>query len=99
MVHRFAWEEFTPDLVVETDVRRNVVPRLRLYAALGVPEIWRWRNDASTAYSLAADGQYVERELSLNLPLLRVKELEPFLDFNLAADETASIRHFSCLDT
>lgn len=83
-----------PDLVVETEVSRSVVRRLRIYAGLGVPEIWRWRNDALTAYSLAADGQYVEREFSLNLPMLRVKELEAFLDFNLAADESAWIRQF-----
>jgi hypothetical protein len=36
----------------------------------------------------------VEREFSLNLPTLRVKTLEPFLDFELAADETAWIRRF-----
>lgn len=33
--------------------------------------------------------QYVERECSLNLPMLRVKDPEPFLDFELAADESA----------
>lgn len=83
-----------PDLVVETEVSRSVVRRLHIYAGLGVPEIWRWRNDALTAYSLAADGQYIEREFSLNLPMLRVTELEAFLDFNLAADESAWIRQF-----
>jgi len=33
---------------------------------LGVPEIWRWRKKGLTAYSLAADGKYIEREFSLN---------------------------------
>ncbi|OYV93279.1 MAG: hypothetical protein B7Z73_03655 [Planctomycetia bacterium 21-64-5] len=83
-----------PDLAVETEISRSVVPRLRIYAALGVPEIWRWRKNGLTAYSLGAEGKYVEREFSLNLPMLRVKDLEPFLDFELAADETAWIRNF-----
>ncbi|HVA50269.1 MAG TPA: Uma2 family endonuclease [Pirellulales bacterium] len=83
-----------PDLAVETAISRSVVPRLRIYAALGVPEIWRWRKNGLTAYSLGAEGKYVEREFSLNLPMLRVKDLEPFLDFELAADETAWIRNF-----
>jgi Uma2 family endonuclease len=83
-----------PDLAVETEVSRSVVRRLRIYAALGVPEIWRWRKSGLTAYSLGTEGKYVEREFSLNLPMLRVKDLDPFLDFELAADETAWIRKF-----
>jgi Uma2 family endonuclease len=82
-----------PDLVVETEVSRSAVQRMRIYSALGVPEIWRWRKKGLTAYSLA-DGKYVEREFSLNLPMLRVKDLDSFLDFELAADETAWILKF-----
>ena len=83
-----------PDLAIETEVSRSVVRRLRIYAALGIREIWRWRKSGLTAYSLSEDGKYVEREFSLNLPMLPVKELESFLDFELAADETAWIRRF-----
>lgn len=83
-----------PDLAVETEISRSVVGRLRVYAALGVPEIWRWRKNGLAAYSLDSNGKYLRREYSLNLPVLRVKDLEPFLDFELAADETAWIRAF-----
>lgn len=83
-----------PDLVVETEISRSAVQRMRIYAALGVPEIWRWRKKGLTAYSLGNDGKYVEREFSLNLPMLRVKELEAFLDFELAADESDWILKF-----
>lgn len=83
-----------PDLAIEAEISRGAVSKLRIYAALGVPEIWRWRSNGLTAYSLDAEGKYVEREFSLNLPRLRVKDLEPFLDFELAADQTAWIRRF-----
>lgn len=83
-----------PDLVLETEVSRSSVSKLRIYSALGVPEIWRWRKKGLTAYSLGANGKYVECEFSLNLPMLRVKDLESFLDFRLAADESAWIRKF-----
>lgn len=84
-----------PDLAVETEVSRSVVSRLRIYSSLGVPEIWRWRKKTGlTAYSLAENGKYVEREFSLNLPMLRVKELEPFLPLHLGVDETAWRRRF-----
>jgi Uma2 family endonuclease len=81
-----------PDLAIETEISRSLVGRLRIYAALGVAEIWRWRKKGLVAYSLGADGKYVEREFSLNLPRLRVRDLEPFLAFELAADQTAWIR-------
>lgn len=83
-----------PDLVVETEVSRSAVSKLRIYSALDVPEIWRWRRKGLDAFSLGADGKYVGREFSLNLPMLRVNELEQFLDFRLAADESAWIRKF-----
>ncbi|HWB10148.1 MAG TPA: Uma2 family endonuclease [Pirellulales bacterium] len=83
-----------PDLVVETEVSRSAVSKLHIYSALGVPEIWRWSNEGLTTSSLGADGEYTEREYSLNLPALRVKDLQPFIDFELAADELAWIRKF-----
>ncbi|HVA50351.1 MAG TPA: hypothetical protein VNH11_28610 [Pirellulales bacterium] len=45
-------------------------------------------------FSLQSDGNYREIEMSLNLPMLRVKELEPFLDPKLAADESQWILAF-----
>lgn len=83
-----------PDLVVETEISRSVVSKLRIYAALGVLEVWRWRKRGLSAYSLGADGKYVKREFSLNFPMLRVQDLEPFLEFELAADETDWILRF-----
>ena len=82
-----------PDLAIETEVSRSVVRKLGIYASIGIPEVWRWRKTGLTAYSLEA-GKYVAREFSLNLPKLRVKDLEPFLDFELAADESAWIQNF-----
>jgi Uma2 family endonuclease len=83
-----------PDLAVEVEICRAAVSRLAIYTALKVPELWRWRKDALRAYSLEPDGQYVEREFSLNLPMLRPQDLEPFLDFELSANEISWIRGF-----
>ncbi|HET6883259.1 MAG TPA: Uma2 family endonuclease [Pirellulales bacterium] len=83
-----------PDLVIEAEVSRSAVSKLGIYSALGVPEIWRWRKKGLAAYSLEANGKYVAREFSLNLPNLRVKDLEQFIGFEMAADELAWIRTF-----
>ena len=83
-----------PDLALEVEVTRSAVKRLEIYAALGVPEVWRWRKGALQAYALKPDGKYDAIEMSLNLPMLRVKELEAFLDPKLAADESQWILAF-----
>jgi Uma2 family endonuclease len=83
-----------PDLAIEAEISRSVVSRLGIYAALGVPEIWRWNNSGLVALSLDAERRYIEREFSLNLPMLRVKDLEPFLDFERSVDESAWICEF-----
>lgn len=82
-----------PDLAVEVEISRGSVQRMSIYAALGVLEVWRWHHGELSAWALE-EGRYVEREFSLNLPMLRVKDLEPFLEFELAADETSWIRDF-----
>jgi Uma2 family endonuclease len=83
-----------PDLALEVEVYHGDVDKIAIYAALGVPEIWRWRDDVLETLILGDDGRYVLSDFSLNLPLLRVKDLEPFLDWRRAADESAWIRSF-----
>ncbi|HVA47478.1 MAG TPA: Uma2 family endonuclease [Pirellulales bacterium] len=83
-----------PDLAIEVEIRRGAIKRMALYAALGVPEVWRWHKNALKAYALQPDGSYREIEMSLNLPMLRVKDLEPFLDPKLTADESQWSRVF-----
>ena len=58
-----------PDLVIEIDVTRPSLPRFPIFAAVGVPEVWRY--DGSRVQFFKPDGgQYVEVEHSLALPPL-----------------------------
>jgi Uma2 family endonuclease len=34
-----------PDLVLEVDVSWSSIPKLPIYAAMGVPEVWHWNDD------------------------------------------------------
>src|SRR5207248_8848460 len=60
-----------PDLAVEVDVSRSSVSRQRVYAALGVPEMWRYDGELHVLH-LQANGEYVERERSLSFPFLPI---------------------------
>jgi Uma2 family endonuclease len=83
-----------PDLAIEVDIRPGEIDKTAIYSALGVSEIWRWRNGSLRAFVLATDQRYVESEMSLNLPMLRLRDLEPFLDSDLAEDESQWIVSF-----
>jgi Uma2 family endonuclease len=79
-----------PDLVIEIDVMHAVVNREKIYAALGVPEMWVLRRDGSfTAFSLE-QGEWRPIEHSKSFPLLRVAELQPFIS-RIGRDDDTSI--------
>jgi Uma2 family endonuclease len=61
-----------PDLWVEVDHRVSSSARLPVYAALGVPEIWRYRkkNEQSMEFLRLIDGSYESIDRSLSLPVL-----------------------------
>ena len=64
-----------PDLAVEVEVSRSAIKALRIYAALGVPEVWRFDGEDLTIHLRQPDGSYVESERSLALPFLRPEEV------------------------
>lgn len=70
-----------PDLVIEIDVSRQSLNKLPIYAAFGVPEVWRVWDGVVTVYSLRVDRAegYYEAASSLALPPLDGEILTQFL--------------------
>jgi Uma2 family endonuclease len=76
-----------PDLAIELDVTSPSLPRLPIYAALGVPEVWR--HDGGRVTILVLDGgEYRESTSSVALPLLTADRLNEALTDGLAATRT-----------
>jgi Uma2 family endonuclease len=67
-----------PDVAVEVDVHHDTRKKLRIYAGLGVPEVWRFDGRTVRIFILEGNG-YVESEASLSLPLLTAEILTGFL--------------------
>ena len=84
-----------PDLAIEIDVISNSVRRYSVYAALGVPEIWRHDGEHLRMLARTADGQYAPIERSIALPLLTPEVVERFLAMEGKTDQT-SIMRASC---
>ena len=68
-----------PDVAVEIDVHHDSRPKLSIYAALGVPELWRFDGTA-LSINLLKEGGYVEAEQGVALPLLTAGVLTDFLN-------------------
>lgn len=83
-----------PDLTIEADITRSSLDRMSIYAALKVPEVWRYDGSSLTVHHLGADGRYHCADRSLSFPKLPVGELTRFLDLRTTQSETMIIKAF-----
>jgi len=82
-----------PDLALEIEVSRSALDRMSIYAALRVPEIWRFDGEKLRVCILGSGGRYREKQSSLAFPFLPIKELERFL-LAEAENHTTLMRSF-----
>ncbi|HEX5084904.1 MAG TPA: Uma2 family endonuclease [Blastocatellia bacterium] len=82
-----------PDIAVEVDIHHDSMDKDSIYAALGVPEIWRY--DGWTASIRRLQGNnYVEAETSLALPMITPAILTEYLTRLREEGEFAAIIAF-----
>lgn len=67
-----------PDLVVEVDITHTDIDKLVLYAAMGIPEFWRYNGEVWRIYVLNRN-LYKEVEVSPTLPQVPKAKLYEFL--------------------
>lgn len=80
-----------PDLVIEVDNTNPSLPRFPIFAAVGVPEVWRYDGGRVSILRLAA-GEYVEAEHSPALPPLTSDAATRFVTDNKRMRRTAWLR-------
>ena len=57
-----------PDLAIEVEKTRTIRARLPIHAGIGVPEVWRWRDEKFDVLLLGGDGHYHASETSRSFP-------------------------------
>jgi Uma2 family endonuclease len=82
-----------PDLAVEIEISRSVLDRMSIYAALGVPEVWRWDGESLTFNLLTKRGAYRQSDRSKAFPFFPLAEFAPFLE-PTRLSETQLLRSF-----
>ena len=84
-----------PDLAIEVDVTSSSLNRFDIYAALGVPEVWRLDGNTLSFFVLAAAGSYASAPASLSLPLVTPPDLLGFIQQGRqAVDQNVVTRQF-----
>ena len=82
-----------PDLAIESDYTNSSVNKFTIYAAIGVPEIWRYRRESLQVYQLV-EGKYEVCEISLAFPFLPVAEIPGFIEQSRTVGQRAAVRLF-----
>ena len=82
-----------PDLAIESDYTNSSVNKFTIYAAIGVPEIWRYRRESLQVYQ-PVDGKYEKCEISLAFPFLTVAEIPGFIETSRTVGQRAAVRLF-----
>ena len=80
-----------PDLAIEVDISRPEIDRPGIYAALGVPEVWRFDNTRIIIERLTPTGAYVAVEASGFLPV-RASEIHRWVVDEDLTDDMAWMR-------
>jgi Uma2 family endonuclease len=83
-----------PDLAIEVDVYSPSLDRLKIYGALGVPEVWRWKDGCIEVHLRQPDGSFTMGARSACFPWLPMDEFRTWLDRGLTERETPWIRAF-----
>lgn len=81
-----------PDLVIEIDITSSSINRLDLYAALGVPEVWRYDGSTIRIYQLKGTN-YQLCDSSPTFPFLHPSDVVRFLEMRKMG-ETSLMRSF-----
>lgn len=82
-----------PDLVLEVEYSRSKIDKLQLYAAMGIPEFWRYNGNILRIYQLKS-GKYVEENYSPTFAPVPVAEIPRFLKESRNVGEITSTRNF-----
>ena len=83
-----------PDLAIEIESSRTAIDKLGVYAAFGVPEVWRYNGEALTVLLLQKDRAYQPAPASLAFPNLPLAEFVARLKLAGTTDQGTLVRQF-----
>lgn len=86
-------EDPPPDLIIEIEYSSSAINKLQLYAAIGVPELWRYNGKELFIYKLE-NGKYLQCENSPIFEAINIKEIPTFLEKQKKIGEIKIVKEF-----
>lgn len=83
-----------PDLAIEVEYTSSALDRMGIYAALRVPEVWRFDSEALFIHALQPDGTYEVLDHSPTFPRLPVAEVPAVVAAHMEADDNDALDAF-----
>ncbi|MEL6136211.1 MAG: Uma2 family endonuclease [Cyanobacteria bacterium J06628_6] len=83
-----------PDLAIESDYTNSSLNKQDIYAAIGVPELWRYRRQQLEVYILTEAGTYQRADQSLTFPLFPAAEIPAFIDLCKEIGQRKAVKAF-----
>jgi Uma2 family endonuclease len=83
-----------PDLALEIDISRSSLDRMSIYAALKIPELWRFNGLRLQVFVWQESGAYARTSTSPTFPMLDLTQLEEFLNQNIGLDDGGLVKAF-----
>lgn len=83
-----------PDLVVEVEITRSALNKLRMFASMGIPEVWRYDGKILSIGYLQSD-RYTDSDVSHVLPGFPIALASELLSQRFDVSETELIRKFA----
>jgi Uma2 family endonuclease len=84
-----------PDLVLEIDITSGSLDKRPIYAAIGVPEFWRYDGNKLQVFVLQqSTGDYQQVTQSPTFPWMSLDVIPRFIRQSLVGGETATLRAF-----
>lgn len=68
-----------PDLTIEIDVKHSSLNRMSIFAAIGIPEVWRYDGENLTIYLLENE-EYKESDVSSVVPNVTAEKLSQLIE-------------------
>jgi Uma2 family endonuclease len=84
-------DNLPPDLAVEVDIAHRSEYKLDLYQAMGVPEIWLYRQEVLTIKVLEGD-RYVDVEMSRTFPNVSAIQLNQWVQLRKTGTDLTVVR-------
>ena len=92
-VSRAGKTSFPPDIAVEIDITKDSLSEFHIYAALKVPEVWRYDGKTFQFYQLAGASYHKTAESSA-LPGLKPQMLATALDESKVVGQSETLAAF-----